>query len=170
MIVVVDIHAIAVPCPIAAAVEVVIGNHPIRVVVEHDAARPVINAPGDKYLSDVFVASSRIGAACLEAVVVGIPIGVGVARIVPAFVLAIIVAIAVVIAIFVLVAAFMLAIVVVVGAILMRGGDRQRSGQSHKNHTCQDFSHTLFLQDLRWRRSYFCQLILIDRSNRFAGA
>src|SRR5438876_19231 len=107
MIVVVDIHAIAVPCPIAAVIEVVIGNHPIRVVVEHDAARPVINAPGDEYFSHVFVASSRIGAAWLEAVVVGIPIGVGVVWIVPALVFAIVMA--VVVTIFVLVAAFMLA-------------------------------------------------------------
>src|SRR5437879_2812620 len=132
MIVVVDIHAIAVPCPIAAAIEVVIGNHPIRVVVEHHAARPVINAPGDKYFSHVFVASSRIGAAWLEAVMVGIPIGVGVVWIVPALVFAIVMA--VVVTIFVLVAAFMLPIVVAVVAILMRGGDRQRSCQSHENH------------------------------------
>src|SRR5438105_1522650 len=115
MIVVVDIHAVAVPCPIAAAVQVVVGDHPIRIVIEHHAACPVIDAPGNEYFSHVFVASSRIGAAWLEAVVVGIPIGVGVVWIVPALVFAIVVP--VVVTIFVLVAAFMLPIVVAVVAI-----------------------------------------------------
>src|SRR2546425_6678838 len=92
MIVVVDVHAIALPFPIAAAIEVVVGNHPIRIVVEHHAARAVINPTGDKYFSHVFVAAVRISAPWLDAVVVGIPVGMGVVRIVPALVFAVVMA------------------------------------------------------------------------------
>ena len=66
---------------------------------------------------------------------VGIPIGVGVVRIIPTFVFAIVVPVAFV-ASFMLLLALVLSIVVVVVAILMRGGDRQRSCQSHENHSC----------------------------------
>src|SRR2546428_10146741 len=93
MIVVVDIHAIALPFPIAAAIEVVVGNDPIRIVVEHHAARAVIDPTGDKYFSHVVVAAVRIGAPRLDAVVVGIPVGMGVVRIVPALVFAVVMAV-----------------------------------------------------------------------------
>src|SRR2546425_10761635 len=106
MIVVVDVHAIALPFPIAAAIEVVVGNDPIRIVVEHHAARAVIDPTGDKYFSHVFVAAVRIGAPRLDAVVVGIPVAVvGVVRIVPALVFAVVMAVVVVAAIFVLIPA-----------------------------------------------------------------
>ena len=131
-----------------AAVQVVIGNHPIRIVIKHHAARPIIDATGDKYFSHVFVAAARVSAPRLETGVVRIPaIVVGVVRVVPALVFPVVMT--VVIAIFVLVPAFMLAVVVVVVAILRRRSDRQCSRQGHENHTCQDFSHRLSLQRLR---------------------
>src|SRR4029077_13090895 len=94
MIVVVDVDPIAVPFPIAAAIEVVVGNHPIRIVVEDHAASPVIDPARDKYFSYVLVAAVRIGASRLEAFAVGIPVGMWVVRIVPALVFAVIVPVA----------------------------------------------------------------------------
>jgi hypothetical protein len=94
MIVVVDVDAVAVPFPIAAAIEVVIGNYPIGVVVEDHAASPIIDAAGDKHFSYVLVAAVWIGAPRLDAVVFGIPIGVRVVRIVPALVFAVVVPVA----------------------------------------------------------------------------
>src|SRR3989442_507805 len=64
-------------------------------VVEHPAARAVIDPTGDKYFSHVVVAAVRIGAPRLDAVVVGIPVAVvGVVRIVPALVFAVVMAVA----------------------------------------------------------------------------
>src|SRR2546429_6175134 len=45
MIVVVDIDAVVVPFPIAAAIEVDRSDHPVRIVVEHDAAGAGIPLP-----------------------------------------------------------------------------------------------------------------------------
>src|SRR5260370_37383732 len=96
MIVVVHVHAVAVPFPIAAAIEVVGGNHPVRIVIEHDAPSPEIHSPGDEFTSHVFVAAVRIRPPGPDTVVVGIPVRVWVVRIVPAFVISVVMAVAVV--------------------------------------------------------------------------
>jgi hypothetical protein len=114
MIVVVYIDAVAVPFPIAAAIEVVGGNHPVRIVIEHDAPSPEIHSPGDEFTSHVLVAAVRIKPPGPDTVVVGIPVRVRVVRIVPAFVISVVMAFAVVAAIFVLVPSLMLPVVVVV--------------------------------------------------------
>ena len=69
VIVVVDVYAIAVPFPIAAVIEVVGGNHPVRIVVQHHAPRPVIDSPRDKLRFHVFVAAMRVRPARPNAVV-----------------------------------------------------------------------------------------------------
>src|SRR2546428_12671060 len=127
MIVVVDVHAIALPFPIAAAIEVVVGNDPIRIVVEHHAARAVIDPTGDKYFSHVFVAAVRISAPWLDAVVVRIPVAVvGVVRIVPALVFAVVMAGAGAAPGFLLFPAPVLPLVVGVVAVLWGGGGLRR--------------------------------------------
>src|SRR6266403_1348881 len=100
MIVIVYIDAVTVPFPIAAAIEVVGGNHPIRIVVEHHAPQAEIDAPRDEYCSHVSIAPVRIRPPWPVAVVA---------------------------AIFVLVPSLMLPVVVVVVMVLTRCGDRQRS-------------------------------------------
>src|SRR6267143_2478029 len=73
MIIVVDIHAVAVPFPIAAAIQVVGSYHPIRIVVQHDAPRAVIDPPGNNYNSYVLVTAVGIRAPWADAVVVVVP-------------------------------------------------------------------------------------------------
>jgi hypothetical protein len=111
VIVVVDVYAIAVPFPIAAAIQVVGGNYPVRIVVEHHATRSEVDPPGDKYFAYVLVVAIRIRPPWPNTVVLGIPIGVGVVRIVPAFVVSVVMAIAAILSMFVF--AFMLPVVVV---------------------------------------------------------
>src|SRR6266571_1631677 len=95
VIVVVHIDAIAFPFPVAAAVEVVIGHNPVRIVKQHHAPGAVIDPPRDEYLSHVPVAAVRIGASGADAIVVGIPLAivVTVAVLVPALVFTVVVAI-----------------------------------------------------------------------------
>src|SRR6266513_2376162 len=126
MIVVVDIDAVAVPFPIAAAIEVVRGNHPVRIVIEHDAPSPEIHPPGDEFTSHVFVAAVRIRPPGPDTVVVGIPVRMRVVRIVPAFVLPVVVAVVP---------------VTMVIAILIWCGHRQRSGQSQEHYARYHFAH-----------------------------
>src|SRR2546427_12641358 len=94
MIVVVDVDAIAIPFPIAAAVEVVGSHNPVRVIVEHDATGAVVDARGNEDVSHMSIAAVRIGAAGADAIMIVIPIAmvIAVAMLVPAFVLAVIVA------------------------------------------------------------------------------
>ena len=120
MIVVVDVDAVAVPFPIAAAIEVVRGNHPIRVVIEHDAARPVIDAPGDKLRSHMIVAAVWIGPPRADALVFGIPVGVRITLIVPSPVVSVVMPVAIIAAIFVFVLAFVLSVVVMIVTVLRR--------------------------------------------------
>src|SRR6266480_4371137 len=133
MIVVVDIDAVALPFPIAAAIEVDRGNHPIRIVVEHDAAGPEIHSPRDEFTSHVFVAAVRIRPPGPDTVVVGIPVRVRVVRIVPAFVISVVMPIATIVSVF-FIAFLRPPIATLVPftcalAILTWCGDRQRSGQ-----------------------------------------
>src|SRR5437660_4688266 len=153
MIVVVDIDAVVVPFPIAAVIEVDRGDHPIRIVVEHDAAGPEIHSPRDEFTSHVFVAAVRIRPPRPDTVVVGIPVRVRVVRIVPAFVISVVMPIATVVSVFVI--AFVLPVVVAVVpvtmviAILIWCGDRQRSSQSQEHTARYYFAHKLSLQ--KWR-------------------
>ena len=128
MIVVVYIDAVAVPFPIAATIEVVGGDHPVRIVIEHDAPSPEIHSPGDEFTSHVLVAAVRIRPPGPDTVVVGIPVRVRVVRIVPAFVISVVMPIATIVSVFVI--AFVLPVVVAVVpvtmviAILIWCGDR----------------------------------------------
>ena len=128
MVVVVDIDLIAVPSPIAAAVEIVRSYDPIGIVVQEDVPSAVVNATRDENLSYVLVAAVGICAARADAIVIGIPfaIVIAVAMLVPAFVFAIVVAIAFIVTVFV--PTFMLSVVMpivtiaAVVAILRRRG------------------------------------------------
>src|SRR6266481_3419969 len=150
MIVVVDIDAVAVPFPIAAAIEVVRGDHPIRIVIEHDAAGPEIHSPRDEFTSHVFVAAVRIRPPGPDTVVVGIPVRVWVVRMVPAFVISVVMPIATIVSVFGI--SFVLSVVVAVVpgtmliASLMWCGDHQRSGQSQEHYTRYHFAHKSSLQ------------------------
>src|SRR6266849_4171319 len=113
MIVVVHVDAVAIPFPIAAAIEVVGGYHPIGIVVKHDAAGTVIDATRDKVRPYMLVTAVRIGTPRLDAVVVRIPVAVvRVVRIVPALVLPVVMAVA-----------------------LTRCSNRQCSSQGHEQDT-----------------------------------
>jgi hypothetical protein len=147
VIVVVDVYPIAVPFPIAAVIEVVGGNHPVRIVVQHHTPRPVIDSPRDKLRFHVFVAAMRVRPARPNAVVFGIPVAVvGVLRVIPALVFAIVVPI--IAAIFVFLLTFVFAIVVPVIAVPLGCCDRERSCQSHDQSARYDFAHKCFLQKL----------------------
>src|SRR6266446_8717470 len=155
MIVVVDIHAIAFPFPIAAAIQVIGGNHPIRIVVEHHATRTEIHPPRNKICSHVLVSAIRIGAPRPDAVVLGIPVRMGVALIVPAPVISVVMPVAAIVAMFVvawvLVLIVLLATITVVVALLPRCGDSQGSCQGHEQCSRNDFSHRASLQKIRCR-------------------
>src|SRR6266436_5757868 len=153
MIVVIDIHAIAVPFPIAAAIEVVRGNYPIGVVVQYDAPRPVIDPACDKDFSHMPVAAARISPTGLYAVVVVVPTAVmRVVWIVPTFVFPIVVA---VVAVLVLVLAFVLPLIAMVVAALPGCRDRQSPGQRHEQCPSYEFAHKCILQRLRCRPTFF---------------
>ncbi len=85
----------------------------------------------------MLVTAVGISAPWLDAVVVGIPIGMGVVGIIPTLVIAIVMAVAIV----VLVLSFVLPVVVtivpiaVVVAVLGRSGDGKRSRQSHEPYS-----------------------------------
>src|SRR6267143_6052322 len=149
MIVVVDIHPIAFPFPIATAIQVVGGHYPIGVVVEHDAARPVIDSPSDKDFSHMPVAPVRIGASWPDAVVIVVPIPVVVAVpvLVPALVFSVVVAIVIFAAMPVPV--FVVAVIVAVVAVLSGCRRRQTPGQGHEQCPSYDFAHKSPLQRLR---------------------
>src|SRR5882762_1235408 len=148
MIVVVHIHPIAFPFPMATAIQVVGGHYPIGIVVEHDTARPVIDAPGDKDFSHMPVPPIRIGASRPDAVVIVVPIPVVVAVpvLVPALVFSVVVAIVIVAPM--LVPAFVLAVIVAVVAVLSGCPERQTPGHGHKQCPSYDFAHKSSLQRL----------------------
>src|SRR5882724_11483090 len=153
MIIVIHIHAIAVPFPIAAAIEVVRSNYPIGIVVQYDAARPVIDPARDKDFSHMPVAAARISPTGLYAVVVVVPVAImRVLWIIPTFVLPIVVP---VVAVFVLVLAFVLPFIAMVVAALPGCRDRQSPGQRHEQCPSNDFAHKSSLQRLRCRPTFF---------------
>jgi hypothetical protein len=109
MVIVVNKHSIAVPFPIAAAIQVIRCHNPVRIVVEHDAAGPEIHAPSDEITSYMFIAAVGIRVPRANAVVLSVPIRMRVARIVPAPMIPVVVAVAVLAPVSIL--AFMLSIV-----------------------------------------------------------
>jgi len=117
MIVVVYIDAVALPFPIAAPIQVIRGDHPVRIVIEHDAPSPEIHSPGDEFTSHVFVTAVRISPPGPDAVVVGIPVRVWVVRIVPASVISVVTPIATIVSVSVI--AFVLPVVVAVVPVTM---------------------------------------------------
>src|SRR5258706_15194881 len=133
MIVIVYIDAVTVPFPIAAAIEVVGGNHPIRIVVEHHAPQAEIDAPRDEYFSHVSIAPVRIRPPRPDAVVIVIPIPVVIAirLFVPALVLSVVMAVAPRAAAFLLFPSPMLSPVLVGVIGLSRGGGLQRFLLNH---------------------------------------
>src|SRR5438445_2545310 len=116
MIVVVNVDAIAFPFPIAAAIQVIGSNHPIRVVVEHDAPRPKIHTPRDKVSPHMLVSAIGIGMPRADAVMVVVPIAVvRVMRIVPALMPAVVVPVAAIVPVSVV--AFVSAVAVLLATI-----------------------------------------------------
>src|SRR5260370_2442657 len=94
MVVIVDVDLITVPLPIAAAIEIVGRDDPIRSVVKNHIARAVIDRARDKYFSDVLVVAAGIVSAGNDAVVLLIPAAIVVAcfLLFPAFVLTVVMA------------------------------------------------------------------------------
>src|SRR5262249_26779712 len=98
-VVVIDIDAVAIPFPVAAARNVVGRDNPIGLVVENDVPRARIEAADDNDVTNVRVTAARIVVAGANALAIVIPIVVvvTVVMLVPAFVLAVVVAVAVII-------------------------------------------------------------------------
>src|SRR6266850_3151975 len=171
MIVVVDIHAIAFPFPIAAAIQIVRGNYPIGIVVKHHATRPVIDPPRDEDFSHVSVTSVRIGMSGADAVVIVVPTAVvRVLWIIPTFVFPVVVA---VVAVFVFVLAFVLPLIAMVVAALPVSRDSQSPGQRHEQCPSYDFAHKSSLQRLRCRSTSFRlrhPIIVGTACRRYVGA
>jgi len=140
VIVVIDVHSIVVPLPIAAAIEVVRSNYPTRIVVELNAASPEIHAPGNEVASHMLVTAVRIGPAWLNAIVIGVPVGVGIAAILPIPVIPVVVAVATIIPMPVITAVFAfivaVAAVTVVVAVLRRCSEGNCPCQGHEQNPC----------------------------------
>src|SRR5260370_32262122 len=94
MVIVVDVNLVALPLPVAAAVEIIRGYHPVGIVVQHHAARAVIDSTSDEDTAYVLVAAEGIRAARTDAVVIIVPIAVVLADLVllPALMLAVVMA------------------------------------------------------------------------------
>ena len=134
VIVVVHIDAIAFPFPVAAAVEVVIGHNPVRIVKQHHAPGAVVDPLGDEYFSHMSIPAVGIGASGADSIVVGIPLAIvaTVAVLVPALVFTVVVVIAFIVA--VLFPSFMLPVVVAIVAVPLRRRNRQSACQSHEQN------------------------------------
>src|SRR6266404_2234231 len=122
MVVVVDVDLVAIPFPIAAAVNVVSRHHPIGAVVQHDVAGAVIDGPGDKYFPHMLVMAARVVTPGGDAVVLVVPAAIIVAR-------------------FLLFPTFMLAVVVPIVAILTGSGHSQAASQRKQRDPVDKLSH-----------------------------
>ena len=98
-VVVIDIDAVAIPFPVAAAMNVVGRDDPIGLVVENNVPRARIEAADHNDVTNVRVSATRIVAAGTNvlAFVIPIVVVVTVVMLVPAFVLAVVMPVAVVI-------------------------------------------------------------------------
>src|SRR5258708_16862681 len=125
----------------------------MRNVVVHSTTRPEIHTTGDKIPSHVLVPAVGISASWADAVVLGIPVRMGIAFIVPAPVIAVVMPVAaivpVAVVLFVPILIVLLATVTMVVAVLPRCGDGQGSCQSHEQCSRNDFSHRASLQKIR---------------------
>src|SRR6266700_6893194 len=155
MVVIVHVDAVTFPLPIAAVIQVIRSDYPIRIVVEHYATRPEIHATGDKIPSHMLIPAVRIGAPRADTVVFGIPVRMGIALIVPATVISVVMPVAAIVPVsvvaFVPILIVLLATVTMVVAVLPRSSDGQGSCQSHEQCSRNDFSHRTSLQKIRFR-------------------
>jgi hypothetical protein len=94
MIVVVDVDAVTIPVPIATPRQVVGSHHPVGIVIEDDATGARVKAARVDDHSHVIVTAKGVRAARADAILIIIPVGMGIVRIVPAFVLALVMAVA----------------------------------------------------------------------------
>src|SRR5436305_1034537 len=134
MIVIVNVHLIAIPLPVAAPIDVISCYDPVGAIVEDDIAGTIVDGAGNKALANMLVMAAGIRTARNDAGMLVVPAAVVV--FIPALVLAIIMAV-VVIAIAVLFLSLVLPIVVaiitvaVIVAILSWRGNRD-SGRQHE--------------------------------------
>src|ERR1700730_14074842 len=111
MVVVIDVDLVAVPLPIAAAVEVVRSDCPVGAIIENDIASTVIDGARDEDLLNVLVMATGIVPPGFHAIVLMVPA-------------------AIIGADFLLFPALVFAVVMrPVIAVLGRGGDGQRADQ-----------------------------------------
>jgi len=114
VVVVIDVDAVAVPFPVAAARNIVGREDPIGLVVENDVPRARIEAADHNHMTNVRVTPVRIVVAGANALAIVIPmVVIAVVMLVPALVLAVVMAVAVIIVVAVLVPALVFALVVV---------------------------------------------------------
>src|SRR5713226_2639697 len=127
MVVIVDVHLVAIPLPIAAAVEIVGRDDPIGTIVENHIARAVVDRARDEYFPDMLVVAAGIVFAGNDAVVLVVPAAIVVARFLlfPAFVLVVVMAVVALVLFLTLV----LAIVVMIVAVLGRSGQGQSASE-----------------------------------------
>ena len=118
-VVVIDIDAVAIPFPVAAARNVVGRDDPIGIVVQNDMPRARIEAADNNDVTDIRVTAARIVVANAPAIIIPIVI-ITVVVLVPTFVPAVVVAIAVVIIVIaVLVPASVPAVVMAIALVIV---------------------------------------------------
>jgi len=132
-VVVIDVHFVAIPFPVAAARNVVGRDDPIGLVVKDDMPRVGIEAADDNDVPNVRVTAARIIVAGVNALSVVIPIivVVTVVMLVPAFVPAVVVPVAVVIIVIAMLVPALVVAMVVVGRA-DRGS--RRKGEYERGH------------------------------------
>src|SRR5205823_7020889 len=154
MVVVVDVHAIAFPLPVAAVVDIVRSDHPVGVVIQEDVASAIVNAARDENFAHVLVMTVRISAARTNAGFIILPATIIIAVVlVPALVFAVIVIPAIIV---MFVPPFVLAVVMTVVTIVLRCRRYQSACQCHEYETRSE-EHTSELQSLAY---LVCRLLL----------
>lgn len=130
MVVVVDVDLVAIPLPIAAAVEIVGSHDPVGAIVENHVAGTVVDRAGDEHFFNVLVVAPRVVPVGDDAVMLVIPVAIILAGFLlfPAFVLAVVMAVVIA---FVLFPAFVLSIVVMLVAVAMLVAILGGGGQCH---------------------------------------
>ena len=144
VVVIVDVDIVTIPIPIATVRHVVGGDDPIRAVVEDDVAGTNIVTAKSVVLLHVFVAAMWIVAARPDAIVIVVPVGgVGIVRIVPAFVSSVVVAVAITVTIIITAAivAVVLSPAAVLAMVIGRRSKRRTTGneahQAEENCPCK---------------------------------
>ena len=142
VVVIVDVDIVTIPIPISTVRYVVGSDDPIGAVVEDDVARTNVVTAKNVVLFHVFVAAVRIVAARPDAIVIVVPVGgVGIVRIVPAFVSSVVVLVAVAITVTIIITAAIVVAAVLAMVINRRGKRGRTTGnetrQAEKNCTCK---------------------------------